>query len=664
VCRDGHGRGAPLGANLTAPTQFKLASVETEAGRLAVLTIDNGEDWQKPNVLGREAMESLAARLEELEGADWIGMVLTGKPFVFCVGADINEFHEVTAEAAREGSRAGHELFGRIRSLPYPTLAAINGACLGGGVEIALHCDYRTIASSVRHFACPEVFLGLFPAWGGTQLVPRIAGVDAAIRFIVTNPLRQNRMLTGAEAETMGLVDAVLEPPEFLDDSIAYLLRQPRPGVRPQDTSGVDEAIAKARRQLDDSLHGAAPAPYVALDLIEGSADWSLEEGYAAEEGAIAKLLPGWQAQASLYSFDLVERRAKKDVGKPNVEARPVRKVGIVGAGLMASQLATLFLRRLEVPIAIRDLDQEIVDRAVSSIEAELESQVQKGRYDEGKARFLSSLVEGGTTYGHFADCDLVLEAVFEEMSVKQQVFAEIEVVVSPKTILATNTSALSVTEMASQLDHPERVVGLHFFNPVAVLPLVEIIRTSETDDVALATAWETAKKLRKRPVLAKDAPAFIVNRILTRMTVVLMDAVEQGNTVDETDEAILRLGMPMAPSVLLQMVGPRVANHVLQTLNDTYPDRFPLSETLANYAEGRDEIAVRGDNRRSVEEIQQAALEAIADEIHHMLEEGVVESPKDIDTALLLGAGWPFFLGGITKYLEQVGMLRTPTPA
>ncbi|MDP9491563.1 MAG: 3-hydroxyacyl-CoA dehydrogenase family protein, partial [Actinomycetota bacterium] len=170
--------------------------------------------------------------------------------------------------------------------------------------------------------------------------------------------------------------------------------------------------------------------------------------------------------------------------------------------------------------------------------------------------------------------------------------------------------------------------------------------------------------KLRKRPVLAKDAPAFIVNRVLTRMTVVLMDALEHGNTVDETDEAILRLGMPMAPSVLLQMVGPRVANHVLQTLNEAYPDRYPLSETLANYAEGREEIAIQGDNRRTVEEIQQAALEAIADEIQHMLDEGVVGSPKDIDTALLLGAGWPFFLGGITKYLEQIGMLRTPTPA
>ena len=642
--------------------------METDAGPVAILTIDNGEDWQKPTVFGREALESLAARLDELERGDWAAMVLTGKPFVFCAGADINEFHGVDADTARRGSRAGHELFGRIAALPFPTLAAINGACLGGGVEIALHCDYRTIASSVRHFACPEVFLGLFPAWGGTQLIPRIAGVAAAIRFIVTNPLRQNRMLSASEAHDLGLVDEIREPAEFVDDSVALLVQKTRLGTPgPRDSpsrDGVDEAIAKARRQLDDSLHGAAPAPYVALDLIEGSFRWSIDEGYAAEEDAIAELLPGRQAQASLYAFDLVERRAKRDVGKPDVEARPVRKVGIVGAGLMATQLATLFLRRLEVPIAIRDLDQEKVDRALVTIRAELASQVQRGRYDEGKARFLGSLVDGGTTYDHFADSDLVLEAVFEELEVKKQVFAKLEAVVSPETVLATNTSSLSVMDMAADLRHPERALGLHFFNPVAVLPLVEIVRTPETADIALATAWETAKKLRKRPVLVQDAPAFVVNRILTRMTTVLMDALESGNTVEETDEAILRLGMPMAPSVLLQMVGPKVADHVLRTLHEAYPDRFPLSETLANYADGRDEIAIKEDDRRSVDEIQQAALEAIADEIRHILDEGVVASTKDIDTALLLGAGWPFFLGGITKYLEHEGLLQAAARA
>ena len=245
-------------------TEFKLARVESESGPLAMVTIDNGEDYTKPTVLGRAALESLTRLLEPLEEDEWAGMVLTGKPYVFCAGADINEFHGVSPEAAREGSRAGHELFARIAAIPYPTLAAINGVCLGGGLEIALHCHYRTVSSVVRHFGFPEVFLGLFPAWGRTQLVPRLAGVDAAIRLIITNPLRQNRMLTGAEAHELGLADAPIEPAEFLDDSIGFLLErldETRPGARPLDRSEAAEAVTKTRRQLDDTLHGATRAP-------------------------------------------------------------------------------------------------------------------------------------------------------------------------------------------------------------------------------------------------------------------------------------------------------------------------------------------------------------------------------------------------------------------
>ena len=642
--------------------------METAKGPLALVTIDNGADHTKPTVFGRSAFESAQRLLAELEDGDWVAMVLTGKPFVFAVGADIDEFPKVrTREEVIAGSRAGHDAFGRIRALPYPTVAAINGACLGGGLEIALHCDARTIASAVRHVGVPEVFLGILPAWGGTQLIPRLVDAKTAVKVVVQNPLRQNRMLTGAEAVELGLADRLLDPAEFLDDSIAYALDLVEINTSRSERPVPDElaeAVRRARAQLDDTVHGAAPAPYRALDLIEGSQSWSVEEGYRAEEEAIADLVLSPQARASLYAFDLVERRAKRDAGRPDAEARKVRKVGIVGAGLMATQLATLFLRRLEVPIVLRDVDQEIVDRALASIREELEEQAQKGRYSEGKARFLGSLVTGSTGYDDFADCDLVLEAVFEELEVKREVFGELERVVSSECVLATNTSSLSVTDMAAELEHPERVAGMHFFNPVAVLPLVEVIRAADTDDATVATVWDTAKQLRKRPVLARDAPGFIVNRVLTRMTTVLMDALEHGNTVEETDEAILRLGLPMAPSVLLQMVGPRVAYHTLETLHEAYPDRFPLSETLRNYAEGRDEIVVRGDARRTLEEIQRDALEAIADEVHRMLEEGVVAEAKDVDTALILGAGWPFWLGGVTKHLDQTGISERVTGA
>jgi len=206
-------------------------------------------------------------------------------------------------------------------------------------------------------------------------------------------------------------------------------------------------------------------------------------------------------------------------------------------------------------------------------------------------------------------------------------------------------------------LAHTERVVGMHFFNPVALLPLVELVRTPATDDVALATAWETTARLGKRAVLVSDAPAFVVNRVLTRLTTVLMDALEHGNTVAETDEAVLSLGLPMAPSVLLGMVGPAVANHVLETLHGAYPNRFPLSPTLANFARGDDEIVVVETAARTIPEIREAVLVALADEISQLLAEGVVASAAEVDACLILGAGYPFFLGGITRHLDTTGI-------
>ena len=632
-----------------ADTVFKLNAV----GSIALVTIDNGEDYRKPTTLGRSAFESAVQVLDELEQGDWSAAVFTGKPFVFCVGADIDEFTKVgSPEAALEGTRDGHGLFGRIRALPFPTVAAINGAALGGGLELALHCTARTLAANVRHIGFPEVALSIIPAWGGTQLLPKLIGPEAAAKVIVLNPLRQNRLLNAHEAFELGLADCLLEPVEFVDESLQFAVdlvnkpgqtRQTGQSGRP-DWTDLDSIVRKTRARIDDAVHGATRAPYVALELIAGAKDWSLEEGYAAEEEAMSDLLVSPQAQAAAYAFTVVERRSKKPPELPDAKPRRVQKVGIVGAGLMATQLATLFVRRLEVPVVLRDIDQARVDDALATIREEVGA----------RKPFLATIVEGGTGWEQFEGCDLVLEAVFEELEVKRDVFAEVRKV-APDAILATNTSSLSVTDMDAD-------VGLHFFNPVAVLPLVEIVRTPHTTDEQLATAWDVVKKLKKRGVLVADAPAFVVNRILTRMTTVLMDALEHGNTVEETDEAALSLGLPMAPSVLLQMVGPRVANHVLETLHDAYPDRFPLSATLASFADGNDTIVVAGDARRTVDEIREDALEAIADEVRHLLDEGVVGAAADVDACLILGAGYPFFLGGITKHLDQTGVSERVT--
>jgi 3-hydroxyacyl-CoA dehydrogenase/enoyl-CoA hydratase/carnithine racemase len=631
-------------------TEFRLR----RAGDVALVTIDDGEDDTKPTVLGPAALASLERLLDELERGGFTALVLTGKPHVFCAGADIDEFPKLTTrEAAAAGSRAGHELFSRLRALPFPTVAAINGACLGGGLELALHCTARTVSTAVRHVGFPEVFLGLIPGWGGTQLAPRLVGPETAVKAIVQNPVRQNRLLDGRQAFELGFADRLLDPVELVDESLEYARELAESGSpeRPRpDWSGLDELVRRARSQLDDSVHGAAPAPYRARELIAGAAGWSLEEGYRREEEAVGELLPGPQAQASIYAFDLVERRAKRGIGVPSVEPLPVRKVGIAGAGLMACQLATLFLRRLEVPVVLRDVEEAIVEAALESIHDELAGAAARGRLSEEKARLLGLLAIGSTDWDGFADCDLVLEAVVEELEVKQEVFAELRQLVGPECVLATNTSALSLAAMGAD-------VGLHFFNPVALLPLVELVRTPRTSDVALATAYDVSKLLGKRAVLVADSPGFVVNRVLTRLLTVVLDALEHGNTVEEVDGAILRLGLPVAPSVLLQMVGPRVANQVLATLHDAYPERFPLSPTLAGFAEGSDEIVVVEERRRSPDEILRATLEALTDEIRHLLDEGVVPDAKDVDTALLLGAGWPFWLGGITKHLDQTGV-------
>ena len=633
-------------------TQFALDRIDT----VALVSMDDGSGPRRPNVLGRGALESLARLLPELEQGDFSALVITGKQGSFSGGADVQEFPRIERrEQAIEGSRTGHELFGRIRALPYPTVAAINGGVLGGGVELALHCDYRVIADDVRHFASPECLLGFVPAWGATQLAPRIAGPEAAVKLIALNPMRQNKMLNAAQAHELGFVDRVVTPEDLIDATIDFVLSQSRDGARPRSRSGeidpqeLAEAVAKGRRQLDDSLHGAAPAPYRALDLIEGAGSWSIEDGYRAEREALADLLFTPEAQASLYAFDLVERRAKRGAGRPSAEPRQVTKVGIAGAGLMATQLATLFLRRLHVPVVLRDLEQEIVDRAVETIRDDLSEAAARGRLDPQDAVSLAALAKGTISYEGFEDCDFAIEAIFEELDVKRQAFRELEQIVPAECVLATNTSALSVTAMAEGLEHPERLLGMHFFNPVALMPLVELIRTPETDDASLATAWSIVDRLRKRPVLVNDAPGFVVNRLLTRMMVVLLDEIERGNTVEAADEAVLQLGLPMAPSVLLQMVGEQVANHVRETLQAAYPDRFV--------------IAGQGPTR-SVEEIREAVLEALADETRHMLEEGVVSSPKDVDTALILGAGFPFFMGGLTKRLDRAGYAYEPASA
>ncbi|MEV4328861.1 3-hydroxyacyl-CoA dehydrogenase family protein, partial [Microbispora rosea] len=384
------------------------------------------------------------------------------------------------------------------------------------------------------------------------------------------------------------------------------------------------------------------------------------------------------ELRAGLYAFDLVQRRAKRPAGAPDRSlARPVTKVGVVGAGLMASQLALLFARRLEVPVVLTDLDQARLDKGVGYVHAEVDKLLGKGRISADHANRLKGLVTGSLTKDAFADADFVIEAVFEDLGVKQKVFAEVEEVVSGTCVLATNTSSLSVTDMAAGLRHPERVVGFHFFNPVAVLPLLEIVRGAATDDATLATAFAVGKTLKKSCVLVKDAPAFVVNRLLTRFMGEVTAAADEGTPLEVADHALDSLGLPMTPFALLQLVGPAVALHVAETMRAAFPDRFGVSENLAKLvAAGKPGMygpdlqidpEVRtlfegGSSPSTAEEVRLRALRALAQEIRLMLDEGVVAAPQDIDLCMILGAGWPFHTGGITPYLDRTGISEEVT--
>ncbi|RZT77049.1 3-hydroxyacyl-CoA dehydrogenase [Micromonospora violae] len=641
----------------------------------ALITLDNGLDHTKPNTFGPGGLASLDEAITAALAADPAFIAITGKPYIFCVGADIVGLPQLADRAqALEIGRLGHRVFARLKDSTVPTFAFVNGAAMGGGLELALHCHYRTLSGGAAALALPEVSLGLVPGWGGTQLLPNLIGIPAATQVIIQNPLMQNKMLKPQQAAELGIADILLEPADFLERSLEWAadvvrgqVTVTRPAVDKDMWAGV---LYFARETLNQRLHGAVPAAYKALDLLESAKDGDFAAGTAAEDEALADLIFSEELRSGLYAFDLVQRRAKRPAGAPDKGlARTITKVGIVGAGLMASQLALLFARRLQVPVVLTDLDQSRVDKGVGYVHTQIEKAVTKGRMDKGTAAKLYGLVSGTVDKSAFADADFVIEAVFEDLGVKKQVWAELEKVVSPEAVLATNTSSLSITEMAAELEHPERVVGFHFFNPVAVLPLLEIVRGERTDDVTLATAFAVGKQLKKSSVLVKDAPAFVVNRLLTRFLGTVFAAVDAGTPLDVANSALDPLGLPMRPLALLQLVGPAVAYHVGGTLHAAYPDRFGVSENLKRIADSgqpivvddqvNEEVAallVVGDQPLTAEQVRQNALDALAQEIRLMLDEGVVAEAQDIDLCMILGAGWPFHLGGVTPYLDRTG--------
>jgi len=670
-------------------THSYVSDIKMSSGRtIALITLDNGKDHTRPNTLGPHTLLQFAQKLDELKERakkkEIHGVAVTGKPYFLAAGADLSHVQDIKErKIGRLIAELGHYSLEKLDQLGVPSFVFINGLALGGGLEIALNANYRTINETAPAVALPEVFIGLIPGWGGAYLLPNLIGIRNSLKVILENPLKQNRMLKPQEVLELGIADKMFGSARFLEESLAWadeviggkkVKRKHEPGAVEKATMW-GPAISIARSTVEEKLGKVPLSPYLALDLIAAAKSGSKEAAFRREDDAIEELIASDQFRASIYAFNLVQKHAKKPSGAPDKAlARKVSKVGVLGAGLMASQFALLFLRRLEVPVVITDVSQERIDKGIEYITSELDKLVEKGRLSQdNRNRYVGNL-SGSLDYAAFADCDWVIEAVFEELKIKQEVFAKIEEVVSEECILATNTSSLSVDAMAKSLKHPGRLVGFHFFNPVAVMPLVEVVRAKKSSDEAVATAMEVAKNLRKTAVITSDSAGFVVNRLLGYLLGEAMRAVDEGASFEEVASAIAPLGLPMNPFDLLELVGLKVGAHVLDSMHAFNKERFYASENLHKLAEhgkllerdakgkikGYDkkamEIVAGGKNARSAAEIFESVQVGLAKEVKLMLEEKVVQTPQDIDLCMIMGAAWPFHLGGITPYLDRSG--------
>ena len=652
-------------------------------GSLALITLDNGFDHTRPNTFGPKSLFALDAAITQAASRKPAAIAITGKPFIFAAGADLSALAFLNKrEQAEAIGKLGHDVFRRFDEIGIPTFAFINGLALGGGLEVGLHCNYRTL-SATAFTALPEVFLGLVPGWGGATIVPKLIGPERAVQVIIGNALNNNTMMKSKEALALGIVDAVYAPADFLEKSVAFAasILSGATKIERKDYSSDpawDAALAAGRAAALKKYGGAEIAsPIKALELIAAAKSNTRSQGFDAEDATLADLTMSDPLRASLYAFNVIQKKRKKVEGAPKPAlGRKVARVGVVGAGLMASQLALLLLRNLKCPVVMTDIDQERADKGVAWVKNELAKLVEKKRMSAESAGRLSLLISGSSDQQVFAGCDFVIEAIFEELSLKQELFKKLEKIVGAECVLATNTSSLSVERMSEGLEHPERVVGFHFFNPVAVMPLLEVARTSKTDDATTATAVNIGKELKKTMIICKDAPGFVVNRLLTRFMGEITDAVDEGTDPAVADNAMRSIGFPMSPFELLGLVGPGVALHVAETLNANLGPRYRISPTMQAmvkegvktfYIKNEDgsvspnpaalALVHKGSSPSTAEEVRLRALKALAEEARMMLDEGVVSSPAEIDLCMLMGAGWPMHLGGILPYLDREGI-------
>jgi len=665
-------------------------SYEINKEGIAILTFDL--PGEKINKLTMPVMEELDRMLDELAAKKDIKALVfrSGKAESFIAGADIAEIKNITDSGTGEQlAHKGQAILKKMETLPFPTVAAIHGPCMGGGMELALACTYRVISNDQRTaLALPEVRLGIIPGFGGTQRLPRLVGLANALNMILTG-----RSIYPNKARTIGLADEVTYKETLLAIAIATAKKavgKPRPSkvrARRSFTAKLIEGnpltrplvYRMAKKHVLRETRGNYPAPLAALESIRYGLAHGKEAGYVNEAELIGRLAPTEESK-NLISVFYLNETLKRD---PHPSETKISYTGVFGAGVMGGGIAQLLAEK-GINVRMKDINTKAVGAGMKEAWGIFNKRREKGILTAIQARDGFDRITGTTDYSGFASADFAIEAVVEDMDIKKSVLRNFETVARESAIFASNTSSLSITEMATVSQHPERVLGMHFFNPVEKMQLVEVVRGKKTSDEAVSAIATLSRILGKLPVVVNDGPGFLVNRILMPYLGEAVAMLVQGGTIEEIDGALFQFGMPMGAFVLFDEIGIDIAHKVAEILYKGLGERVKPSGLLATlYKEGyygkkngRGFYLYRGRKRggpntslyskiltgsRSIEKIDQEeivdrAVLLMIKEAALCLEEKIIDRPDLLDAALIFGIGFPPFRGGLLKYADRIG--------
>jgi len=661
------------------------------------LTFDDPD--RKLNVLAEPVLRRLQELIEDArkaanEGAMKVLVVCSGKEHSFIAGADVTAIAAVEDPAEGEAAaRTGQQLFAGLGGLPVPTVAAIDGICLGGGLEISLACDHRVASDHAKtRMGLPEVMLGILPAWGGTTRLPRLIGLQAALDMLLTG-----KQVSASRARRMGLVDAVLPAPIF-HDKVAEFARDLAAGKSPGSRASrglmtrlVDDtppgrmiALRMARKSVMQKTGGHYPAPLAILDVLSETLGDSVETALEAEARAAGELIVSTVSKNLIHVFNLREATKKTNgTDNPDATAHDVDRLGVLGAGVMGGGIAQLAAYK-GVATHMKDIRHEAVQDGLKYARGIFDKAVQRKKMRRKEADDAMELISGGLTYDGFRNLDLVVEAVVEKMDIKKIVLRETEEAVRGECVIATNTSSLSVDTMASALKRPEKFGGLHFFNPVHRMPLVEVVRGERTGDDTVATLYSFALKMGKVPVVTTDGPGFLVNRILGPYMNEAGHLLTEGVKIETIDRAAVKFGMPMGPIRLIDEVGIDVSRHAGGAMYEALGERLAPAPALVAMAD-TDRLGKKGGkgyylyekgketgvdpevysilsgvttgSGEGVDEKQIRArlILAMVNEAARALEAGIVKTAGDVDLAMIMGTGFPPFRGGLLRFADSI---------